>query len=111
MIRLAAFLIVGLFIVGSTKAAQPDSNLAERVKDLATHRFALNLKPLPPGSKPRGGIEQWSGFSRGIMRPALMHITPNVVRSQAGQYMFHQDTPRIVREVRRDLIDDRPRQR
>ena len=96
-----------------------DKGLREQsANGLLAPKFSLNLQPLPPGSKPQGSIEQWSGFSGGITRPALLHITPNVVRSPSGPYMLHQDTPRIVPEgidgvgeVRHDLIDDRPKQK
>jgi len=92
-------------------------------------KLGLNFKPLPPGSKPEGNIEQWewSVFSRQITRPAVLHITPNVVQGRSGQYMLHQDTPRLVPQTLEngtpyrtdgrgekrdlDLIDDRPKQK
>ena len=88
--------------------------------------FNLNLRPLPAGSKPTGPIEQWAGTTR----PALFHITPNVVEASPGHYVLHRDTPQVIpetfkaidplrdqlgayRAVHRardvDLIDDRPK--
>jgi hypothetical protein len=88
--------------------------------------FNLNLKPLPANSKPTGPIEQWAGSTR----PALFHITPNVVETSPGHYTLHRDTPQVIRGYELipmretigaynrnqapdrdlDLIDDRPKQ-
>ena len=88
-------------------------------------RFDITIRQFPPDTKPQGEIEHWSG----VTRPALMHISPNIVQTFPGHYALHQDQPRIVQEelynplgdqigaYRRvnpnqdlPLIDDRPKQ-
>jgi hypothetical protein len=91
-----------------------------------TRGFNLNLTPLPAGTVPSRPVEHWTGSTR----PALFHITPNVVQTSPGRYVLHCDTPQVIpesfkvidllpdqlgayRAVHRardvDLIDDRPK--
>ena len=96
---------------------------------LRSRPFDLKLRPVPSDQKPQGPIEHWSGPNR----PALFHITPNVVEASPGRYVLHRDTPHVIPEsfkfidplrdqlgayylVHRratdvDLIDDRPKQK
>jgi hypothetical protein len=82
-------------------------------------RPRININPRTIVSpSPADSIERWSGVIGGFVRPALLHITPNVVQTPSGNYVLHQDTvrqlpiylqPSTLRPgpYRAGLIDDR----
>jgi len=85
------------------KLLEQREKLQQRLDALSKSRsFDITICPVPAGQKPQGEVEHWAGASR----PALMHITPNVVETGPGHYMVHQDRPRIVVNETMDSLQD-----